>query len=432
MKLSSMKVSLLAALTMISTVNADEVTGLITKKQFDEIFPLSNGEHLKAEYTKAYKQFKDSLPEYAAAAQKCQKYEDMKDWSGQAKCLEENAPNYGKSRATLDELAGKLQNCPAIMVVDNSGKKIDFSGEKPDPSTIKLITTLYTYENFAKTTPYFPGFLSINEGRHNAKRELAALLANVQQETTGLCFASETPFDILEKLNSPADFNKISNQQLIQWMNDDDKKALSAQGVNIWGLDDASRTKVINYVLQVKKPKGKYCQWASNPEGEKSCLTSPNYYYGRGAIQLSYPYNYIAFGNTDFVKKHGYNLLDNPGLVTSPEANQQTRSSLLWASAIWFWMTPQAPKPSAHAVMTNQWQPTAADKKNNRLPGFGTVINIINGGLECGSSRGADKDVKAQNRIDAYKRILKIIGSSEDDNSKYPLDCKNSNNFNYQ
>lgn len=433
LKLSTIAISLFAGLSMISMVNADEVTGLITKKQFDEIFPLSNGEHLKSEYTNAYKQFKGSLPEYAAAAQKCQKYEDMKDWPGQEKCFEENAPNYRKAVATLDDLAGKLQNCPAIMVVDNSGKKVDFSGEKPDPSTIKSIKTLYTYENFAKTTPYFPGFLSMSKGRHNAKRELAALLANVQQETTGLCFASETPFDILEKLNSPNDFSKITNQQLAAWMNDDDKKALAAQGVaDFYSLNEVSRRKVIDYVLSVKKPKGKYCKWDANPQGEKDCLASANYYYGRGAIQLSYPYNYIAFGNTDFVKKQGYDLLMHPGLVADPSANQESRSSLLWGSAIWFWITPQAPKPSAHDVMTNQWQPTEADIRNGRQPGFGTVINIINGGLECGSSRGADKDVKAQNRIDAYKRILRIIGSSEDDNSKYPLDCKNSKNFNYQ
>ena len=87
-------------------------------------------------------------------------------------------------------------------------------------------------------------------------------------------------------------------------------------------------------------------------------------------------------------------------------------------------MTPQPPKPSAHAVMTNQWTPSAVDISKNRKLGFGTVINIINGGLECGENRGADKDVKAQNRIDAYLRILRIIGAPQDDSSKYPLDCK--------
>jgi chitinase len=92
-------------------------------------------------------------------------------------------------------------------------------------------------------------------------------------------------------------------------------------------------------------------------------------------------------------------------------------------------MTPQSPKPSAHAVMTNQWVPTAGDLSKNRKPGFGTVINIINGGLECGEGRGSDKDIKAQNRIDAYRRILAIMNAPTEDSGKYPLDCKNSKDF---
>lgn len=409
---------------------ADEVERLVTKTQFDQIFPLSNGALLKQQYTNAYNNLKANYGEYAAALDKCQPYETKKDWAGQEKCLQENAPNFSAARAKLDNLAGYLQNCPAITVLDSSGNRVSFKGEKPNPSTIKSIETLYTYENFIKTALYFNGFVSGD--RVNAKRELAALLANVQQETTGLCFASETPFDILEKLNTASDFNKFSNEDLILWMNDSDKQTLTAQGIELWSLSDADRLKVINYILTVKKPKGKYCQWSSNPTGQQECLSSNNYYYGRGAIQLSYPYNYIAFGNTDFVKSKGYNLLENPGLVTDKNSNQPNRSSLLWGSAIWFWMTPQSPKPSPHDVMNNSWNPTAADIKNNRKPGFGTVINIINGGLECGSGRGSDKDVKAQNRIDNYKRILRIIGAPQDDNSKYPLDCKNSNNFNYQ
>lgn len=432
MRLSTMALTLIAGLG-VSAVSADEINGLITKTQFDEIFPLSNGEHLKNLYNKYYNDFKQQQSKASGAHGLCQHLLAPKEyWNAKyQKCIDEAAPELERATANLNKLRGDFQNCPAIMVKDASGQKIDFSGEAPKPDTIKSIQTLYTYENFAQTAKYFPGFLAGD--RTNAKRELAALLANVQQETTGLCFASETPFDILEKLNSPTDFGKVTNQQLAAWMNDADKQALAAQGVtDINALNDANRAKVIDYVLKVKKPKGKYCKWDSSPQQEKACLASSNYYYGRGAIQLSYPYNYIAFENTDFVKRLGYDLLANPGMVVDPKANQQTRSSLLWGSAIWFWMTPQAPKPSAHAVMTNQWRPTAADIKNNRQPGFGTVINIVNGGLECGNSRGADKDVKAHNRINAYKRILKIIGAPADDNSKYPLDCKNSNNFNFQ
>lgn len=421
---------------------ADEVHGLITKQQFNEIFPLSNGEKLKKQYTDAYNTFIQEKNKTAAAETSCAhllpKANPPVYWTPEyQKCMDKAAPEYEHALRNLNELRGNFQNCPSVITTDSHGKKIDFSGEAPKPDSIQSVKTLYTYENFAKTTPYFRGFLAGD--RTNAKRELAAFLANVQQETTGLCFASETPFDILEKLSTKEEFKSIKNQQLCSWFTSaEDIKNLAALGITLpytctdTNISVTTRNKLIDYAFEIKRPKGKYCQWQAKPDKEQECLKSNRYYYGRGPIQLSYPYNYIAFGETDFVHRHGYNLYTDPGLVTSQEANQESRSSLLWGSALWFWMTPQPPKPSAHAVMTNQWQPNAADIKNNRKPGFGSVINIINGGLECGAQRGADKDVKAQNRINAYKRILKIIGAPADDNAIYPLDCKNSNNFTVQ
>lgn len=419
---------LLSSCFLIGAVDAESVSALMSKDQFTKIFPLSNGAYLLQQYkSDSASLAKYSQSEYIPAVTGvCKAFEDKKDWTGQANCLQEHAPNYYAALSKLQTLSGQLQNCPSVSAVDSHGKKVDFSGELPKPSAISKITTLYTYENFEETAEYFPQFLSNSA---NAKRELAALLANVQQETTGLCFASETPFDILVKLNTPADFSHIKNAQLCAWLNDDDKKALAAQGVSNlpapcsdWNITPETRSKLINYTLNVKKPHGKYCG------GDAACLSSNNYYFGRGAIQLSYPYNYKAFGQSDFIKAKGYDLVANPDFVTSPEGNN-SKFSLLWGTALWFWMTPQPPKPSAHAVMTNQWTPSAVDISKNRKLGFGTVINIINGGLECGENRGADKDVKAQNRIDAYLRILRIIGAPQDDSSKYPVDCKNSKDF---
>lgn len=41
----------------------------------------------------------------------------------------------------------------------------------------------------------------------------------------------------------------------------------------------------------------------------------------------------------------GLDLLNNPDLV-------HTNASVAFQTALWFWMTPQDPKPSCHAVMT--------------------------------------------------------------------------------
>ncbi|XP_015160871.1 endochitinase-like [Solanum tuberosum] len=129
--------------------------------------------------------------------------------------------------------------------------------------------------------------------------------------------------------------------------------------------------------------------------------------------------NYVYFD----INKHsagpctraiGADLLNNPDLVaTDPVISFKT--SLL------FWMTTQSPKPSCHDVIIGRWNPSAGDRAANRLPGFGVIANIINGGLECG--RGNDNMV--QDRIGFYRRYCEILGVSPGDN----LDCGNQRPF---
>uniref|UniRef100_A0ACD5UJA5 Uncharacterized protein n=1 Tax=Avena sativa TaxID=4498 RepID=A0ACD5UJA5_AVESA len=147
-----------------------------------------------------------------------------------------------------------------------------------------------------------------------------------------------------------------------------------------------------------------YCtpsvQWPCTP-GKK--------YYGRGPIQLSHNYNYGPAG-----RAIGVDLLENPDLVASDPI-------VAFKTAMWFWMTPQAPKPSSHAVSTGQWSPSAADAAAGRMPGFGVITNIINGGIECG--HGQDSHVA--DRIGFYKRYCDILGVGYGDN----LDCYNQKPF---
>lgn len=114
-------------------------------------------------------------------------------------------------------------------------------------------------------------------------------------------------------------------------------------------------------------------------------------------------YNYGQAGNA-----LGVNLLANPELV-------ETDSVISWKTAVWYWMTAQSPKPSAHAVMTGQWTPSAADQSANRLPGFGVTTNIINGGVECGHGT----DSRVQDRIGFFQRYAGILGVSVGSN----IDC---------
>nr|QVU21311.1 chitinase [Allium sativum]QVU21312.1 chitinase [Allium sativum] len=132
-------------------------------------------------------------------------------------------------------------------------------------------------------------------------------------------------------------------------------------------------------------------------------------YYGRGPIQISYNYNYGQCGNAI-----NQDLLNNPDLVASDP-------TISFKTAIWFWMTAQSPKPSCHAVATGQWQPSAADQAAGRVPGFGVITNIINGGVECG--HGSDPSVA--DRIGFYKRYCDLFQVGYGDN----LDCGNQAHF---
>ncbi|KAK3224446.1 hypothetical protein Dsin_011471 [Dipteronia sinensis] len=132
-------------------------------------------------------------------------------------------------------------------------------------------------------------------------------------------------------------------------------------------------------------------------------------YFGRGPIQLTHNYNYGQAGRAIDV-----DLINNPDLVA-------TDPVISFRTAIWFWMTPQGNKPSSHNVITGRWTPSDADRSANRVPGYGVITNIINGGKECGS--GANDRVAS--RIGFYRRYCDILGVSYGNN----LDCYNQRPF---
>lgn len=124
-------------------------------------------------------------------------------------------------------------------------------------------------------------------------------------------------------------------------------------------------------------------------------------YYGRGPMQLSYNGNYGYASDCIFGNKHI--LLDNPGLV-------ETDAVVAFKTAIYFWMTPETHKPSAHDVMIGKWQPNAKDKAAGRTPGFGMTIVIVNGALEC--NKGED-NYSMNDRIGFYQFFLKKLGVTD-------------------
>ncbi|KAJ4786341.1 Chitinase [Rhynchospora pubera] len=215
----------------------------------------------------------------------------------------------------------------------------------------------YNYSSFIEATKSFPKFGSTGD-LTTRKREIAAFFAQISHETTG------------------------------GW-------ATAPDGPNAWGL----------CFKEEVNPQSDYCdstntQWPCYP-GKT--------YHGRGPIQLSWNYNYGPAG-----KALGFNGLENPELVAN-------NSVISFKTALWFWMTPQNPKPSCHDVMVGLYHPTAAYRAANRTAGFGLTTNIINGGLECGIPTTA----QVQDRINYYKRYAQIFGVDVGPN----LDCANQQHY---
>jgi len=118
-------------------------------------------------------------------------------------------------------------------------------------------------------------------------------------------------------------------------------------------------------------------------------------YYGRGAKQLSWNYNYGAFSSAMFGDPMV--LLEKPELVATTWLN--------FAASMWFFVSPGSPKPSMLEVLDGSWVPNAVDISANRKPGFGLTTMIINGGIECGKY-----SQQAVRRATFYKEFAEKLG----------------------
>lgn len=136
------------------------------------------------------------------------------------------------------------------------------------------------------------------------------------------------------------------------------------------------------YYVEEQNPSSIYC----DPNSSYPCAPGKTY-HGRGPIQLSWNYNYGACSQAI-----GKDLLNQPELVS-------TDSVISFTTALWFWMTPQSPKPSCHDAIGTS--------------GFGMTINIINGGIECGKGQVTPQ---AQHRIELYQQFAAKLGVTPGEN----------------
>merc|ERR1740129_1893233 len=99
--------------------------------------------------------------------------------------------------------------------------------------------------------------------------------------------------------------------------------------------------------LTEEEAKGLYCpDWQASWALTAYPCQPGKEYYGRGSKQLSYNYNYGAFSNAMFGTP--MLLLKQPELVATTWLN--------FASGMWFFVTPQSPKPSILDVVDGNWK----------------------------------------------------------------------------
>jgi chitinase len=225
----------------------------------------------------------------------------------------------------------------------------------------------YTYESFLSATQAFPAFLQ--EGPDEMRlRELAAFLANISHETTG----------------GSGSYDPGSSRYY-------------------WGLC---------WTEELRYASGDNLGYRSNhpiypPAPGQS-------YHGRGPIQITWNYNYGLAGD-----EMELSILADPSLVSDDAA-------IAFKTAIWFWMKSQGLKPSAHHAILELWEPSEADLRRNRYPGFGVTINIINGGGECGI--GSDTHPGPPDRLGYYHRFTEYLGVTKGS----AVDCYSQRDFSFQ
>jgi len=267
-----------------------------------------------------------------------------------------------------------------IQTLDNAQVEMIEPGRAANPDNVKRVEGIvkasdweylfplraqaYTYSNFLKAIGKFPALCkTYGDGRDSdaiCRKELATMFAHFAQETGGH-----------ESWRPEGEWR----QALVH--------------VREMGWSEGQKG---GYNGECNPDVWQGQTWPCGKDKDGDFLS----YFGRGAKQLSYNYNYGPFSEAMYGDVR--TLLDKPELVADTWLNL--------ASAIFFFAYPQPPKPSMLQVIDGTWQPNERDKANGLVPGFGVTTQIINGGVECG---GPTEIAQSQNRIKYYKEFANYL-----------------------
>jgi len=275
----------------------------------------------------------------------------------------------GKYVPTTPCAPGEFLNCGGATRNDGSGDTFTLDN---------FIKAVLEYNAWAKANNY-KQFL--NEGTLKQQaQEFLIFWAKSSRETSGSWATANEPWVVTQK---------IGNENITAW-----------KGGLYWveevGYSTDPKTGISSAINYVDASSTLY-----PPAPGRS-------YYGRGIIQLSWNYNYGAFSYWLYENGLFRDIIDSKDKLLKFPNLVADNGALSIMSGIWFWMTPQGAKPSAHDVVYGDVYNVSTSTNEQGLPQsntlsideiptakgettdqsvfayrLGTVINIVNGGLEC-------------------------------------------------
>ncbi|CEF62102.1 Glycoside hydrolase, family 19, catalytic domain and Lysozyme-like domain-containing protein [Strongyloides ratti] len=277
----------------------------------------------------------------------------------------------------------------------------------------------YSYEAFIIAARYFPEFGASThkirgiEKEVLQKRDVATFFAHIIQET------GDNNYEYFNSsLTDEEALNCFYQGGLYNWFEGgQDSKLLRPN--KTYTLDDG----------EYCNNDGKYCSETPDSKFWYPCnkkkkiidgvRMNKGCYFGRGPLQLSWNYNYGQFQYWLHSQNIQVDLLNNPNLLI-----KKMDPPLAMLASLWFYMTPQPPKPSMHSIITGKWLSSSKNRKAGYKDSvFGPTSLVIN--YECFGEQ-IDELVGGpgeNRRIKAYRWFSKYFNITT--GPEKTLTCKN-------
>ncbi|KAL7551079.1 hypothetical protein ACHAWF_015777 [Thalassiosira exigua] len=244
----------------------------------------------------------------------------------------------------------------------------------------------YTYEGLCNAiddynTHHTEKFAAMGTEQH-IRHEIAAFLGNTAHESDDFEAGREYLACGDRKEVDGKIYCKPCNNDLYDWPN------------NICSVSMVDQNAPYNSYCQpsFEPPEGCVCDTITQVEEEgplAGYVEASKVFYGRGAIQLSWNYNYI---------RASYALTGNAETFCDDPEQVASTPEYAWGAGIYFWMENQKEGSTCH--------------KEALKGDFGGTLNNINGGLECPAYKGGWHADAIKMRLNRYCHAASELGLS--------------------